>query len=88
MSVRTLPFSSDFCFLQSSYPIANLSLFGSSLEQYKQPVSAFDGLEANAEINEYVQYERMADRPAWVSLELVLSGYTYFAMVPYRAVPH
>lgn len=47
------------------YPIANLSLFGSSLEQYKQPVSAFDGLEANAEINEYVQYERMADRPAW-----------------------
>jgi hypothetical protein len=42
-----------------------LSSFSSSLEQYKQPINWFDGLEANAKINEFVRYDRMADRPAW-----------------------
>ena len=49
-----------------SYPLKNLTSFSSSLEQFKQSINSFDGLEANAAINEFVQYERLADRPAWV----------------------
>jgi hypothetical protein len=46
--------------------LSNLSSFSSSLEQYKQSVNAFDGLEANPEINQFLEYDRLADRPAWV----------------------
>lgn len=53
-------------FLLLSYPLSNLSSFSSSLEQYKQSVNAFDGLEANPEINQFLEYDRLADRPAWV----------------------
>ena len=42
-----------------------MSSFSPSLEQYKQPIIWFDGLEANAELNENVEYDRVADRPAW-----------------------
>lgn len=37
------------------------------MEQYKQSIVAFDGLEANAEIDNSIEYERIADRPAWVN---------------------
>jgi hypothetical protein len=56
----------NFYLKNFSYPLKNLTSFSSSLEQYKQSIHAFDGLEANAAINEFVQYERLADRPAWV----------------------
>lgn len=49
-----------------SYPLKNVSYLGNSLEEYKQSIETFDGLEANPEINEHIQYERIADRPAWV----------------------
>jgi hypothetical protein len=55
-----------------SYPIRNLSLLGSSLEHYKQSIDTFDGLEARSEIKEYIQYERTADRPAWVNKDILI----------------
>lgn len=47
------------------YPLTNLQSFNSSLEQYKQPIGAFDGLEARTELNEFVEYEKLAGKPAW-----------------------
>jgi hypothetical protein len=49
------------------YPITYLTSFSSSLEKYSQPISSFDGLEATSEINEFIHYEKLPDRPAWVT---------------------
>jgi len=48
------------------YPITYLTSFSSSLEKYSQPISSFDGLEATPEINEFINYNKLPDRPAWV----------------------
>ena len=55
-----------FLFRWYSYPLTSLSSLSSSLEKYTQSISEFDGLEANPEVNEFIQYNKLADRPAWV----------------------
>jgi hypothetical protein len=42
-----------------------LPSFGSSLEQYKQSINSFDGLEASLELNQTLNHIKVADRPGW-----------------------
>ncbi len=64
----------------------NLTSFSSSLEQYKQSINAFDGLEANSAINEFVEYERLADRPAWVFWSYLILIKNHIFMIPFKSI--